>query len=304
MPVVDSDRIDNIYKSLQTLNVELDLDPLEFGPKRLNSKIGESRAMLSRCEQISLQVSHDLHWYRRRYRTALADHALRVQELLANDPDVRAGRSVTDREAVANMKLRSNQEAINRLHYAVEDLEAVMTVIRTKRADLKDTQGRLKDQLKVCQEELTLGSRWGSKGKNLNRPKASSAPPSIDDGVDESLDSLLDGAIHELSTRESVNADNIAAIAALTTSTIAEESDNTDLIGDESRARPSDFDEMAGFGLVSEDPRHVAGIQGNATSVAIEDALDNIPDVVHANPKMPSDEDLDSFLDMVSTSTP
>jgi hypothetical protein len=38
-----------------------------------------------------------------------------------------------------------------------------MTVIKAKRTDLKDLQGRLRDQLKLCQEQISLGQRWGSK---------------------------------------------------------------------------------------------------------------------------------------------
>jgi hypothetical protein len=38
-----------------------------------------------------------------------------------------------------------------------------MTVIKAKRTDLKDLQGRLRDQLKLCQEQIALGQRWGSK---------------------------------------------------------------------------------------------------------------------------------------------
>jgi hypothetical protein len=57
--------------------------------------------------------------------------------------------------------MRPEAEEIDRLTANVEDLEAVLTVVRTKRADLKDIQGRLKDQLKVCQEEISLGGRWG-----------------------------------------------------------------------------------------------------------------------------------------------
>ena len=45
----------------------------------------------------------------------------------------------------------------------LEDLEALMTVIKSKRADLKDIQGRIKDQINLCREEIGLGGRWGSK---------------------------------------------------------------------------------------------------------------------------------------------
>jgi hypothetical protein len=143
------------------MQVELDADPLDLGPKRLNGKIAECRGMLSRCERIFLDVSQHLHRYKRLHRAASADFKLRMRDLLTNDTEVRMGRNVTDREAIAANKLRTEAEEIDRLTANVEDLEAMLTVVRTKRADLKDIQGRLKDQLKVCQEEISLGGRWG-----------------------------------------------------------------------------------------------------------------------------------------------
>ena len=160
-PMLDPSHIEGMYTALGAMHVELDADPLEIGPKRLNAKIAECRGMLSRCEKIFLDVSQNLHRYKRLHRAVSADFKLRMRDLLTNDTEVRMGRNVTDREAIAANKLRGEAEEIDRLTACVEDLEAVLTVVRTKRADLKDIQGRLKDQLKVCQEEISLGGRWG-----------------------------------------------------------------------------------------------------------------------------------------------
>lgn len=193
-PLVDAKRIADIYDKLSTMHVELDADPLEFGPKRLNEKIAICRGILSRCEKVFLEVSQDLHWYKRSHRLATATYALKVQELLTNDPEVRAGRNLTDREAVAAVKLRGDKEHIDYLHNGLEDLEAVLGVVRTKRADLKDIQGRLKDQLKVCQEEISLGARWGSKARGEALTAKRNAVTKSDDQSDD-LDSLMDSVI-------------------------------------------------------------------------------------------------------------
>lgn len=195
-PLVDSNRIESFYGIIETMHVELDADPLEFGPKRMNEKIAAVRALLTKCERVSLEVSQDLHWYRRRHRLATAVFALKVQELLANDPEVRSGRNVTDREAIAGVKLRPDKEVIDRLNNAVEDLEAVLTVVKTKRADLKDIQARLKDQLKVCQEEISLGSRWGSR---RTPPKTQVAGGKgltvVKNGEETSLEDMMEGVL-------------------------------------------------------------------------------------------------------------
>ena len=187
-PSVDPDRFDAIYADLVGMQVSLDADPLVLGPKRLNSKIAECRAMLSRCERIFLDVSQDLHWYKREHRRTEADFKLEVQGLLTNDPEVRAGRNMADREAIAATKLRTSKELIDKLAFAVEDMDAILTVVRTKRADLKDISSRLRDQLKICQEEISLGSRWGTRSAGYSTAEI---PDRAAQGVDALLDSVL-----------------------------------------------------------------------------------------------------------------
>lgn len=159
----DSDRI---FTELGTLRVELDDDPLTFGPKRLNNKTAEVRRMLDRCETLFLDVSQKLQRVRRNLRMSETDLDLARKNLFANDPETRAGRSVSDREAIAAGKLEKEIRNVHELTLASEDLDAVLVVIKAKRADLKDTEGRLRDQIRLCSEEIGLGGRWGSKVPN------------------------------------------------------------------------------------------------------------------------------------------
>ena len=199
-PAVASDRIEGLYAALTVMQVDLDGDPLELGPKRLNGKIALCRGMLSQCEKIFLSVAQDLYRYKRSLRSASADFKLKVRELLTNDPEVRMGRNVTDREAIASNKLRSDAEEIDRLTACVEDLESVVMVVRVKRLDLKDIQGRLKDQLKVCQEEIGLGGRWGSSSPTLSRRTADPAGDSVMELLEDVLAKQASEEVSELST--------------------------------------------------------------------------------------------------------
>lgn len=154
---------DRVFDILGTLCVELDDDPLPYGPKRLNSKTAQIRRMLDRCEKLFLDISRRLQTTRRALRIGVADLDLAKKNLFANDPETRAGRSVSDREAIAAGKLAQEIQIVRNLTVATEDLDAVMTVIKAKRADLKDTEGRLRDQMRLCSEEIGLGGRWGSR---------------------------------------------------------------------------------------------------------------------------------------------
>ena len=153
---------DRIFEELGTLRVDLDDDPLAFGPKRLNKKVAEVRRMLDRCERIFLDVSQRLYATRRALRIATTEIDLAKKSLFANDPETRAGRSVADREAIASGKLSKSIRRMNELESSSLDLEQVLSAVKSKRADLKDTEGRLKDQVRLCQEELGLGHNWGS----------------------------------------------------------------------------------------------------------------------------------------------
>lgn len=176
-PSIDETYIQSIYSALAAMEVALDADPLVFGPKRLNGKVALCREHLSRCQQIYLQLSNDYQSYRRSLRQAQVDFDLQMQDLFANDPEVRTGRNVRDREAIAGTRLRKEREEIARMEADITDLDAVITVVKAKREDLKDIQGRIRDQVKLCQEEIGLGSRWGSQPAPGERvPNLDAAP--------------------------------------------------------------------------------------------------------------------------------
>jgi len=129
---VNGDTINEIYASLGGMEVELDSDPLAFGPKRLNSKVAETRGLLTQCEAIFLRISKDLHMLKREHRRTNTILTLKKTDLLANDPEVRAGRNLTDREAIATTKLIDEINGANSLELSIQDLEALMVVVKAK----------------------------------------------------------------------------------------------------------------------------------------------------------------------------
>jgi hypothetical protein len=161
--MIEQAYIDRIYERLTAMDVELDVDPIEFGPSRLNHKTSEVRGHLSSTEKIFMEVSHNLQKIKRDLLIKQTEYNIEQTQLIANDPHVRSGRSQKEREALAATRLVHIQSKINDLTLSSHDLEDLMTVIKAKRTDLKDLQGRLRDQLKLCQEQIALGQRWGSK---------------------------------------------------------------------------------------------------------------------------------------------
>lgn len=69
-----------------------------------------------------------------------------------------------------------------------------MTAIKSKRADLRDVQGRLRDQMRLCQEEVGLGGKWGSKA--VGSGPSLSSTPLIDTKALRELDAMFSGELH------------------------------------------------------------------------------------------------------------
>lgn len=160
---LDGDYLTHIFDELAKLEVQLDSDPLVYGPKRLNQKVALVRKMATQCERMFLDAAQKHAHYKRSQRAADLVLDMAMKHLLANDPEVRAGRAVSEREAIASGKLKTEVQDVAAAKQAIEDLEAVINVIKAKRSDLRDIQGRLRDQMRLCQEEIGLGNRWGSK---------------------------------------------------------------------------------------------------------------------------------------------
>ncbi len=204
LPEITVNVVESVFRRLSTMEVELDADPLLYGPKRLNGKVAEARGMLTECESIFLDVSLWLQKYRAAHRTMETEMDLAKKHLYANDPEVRAGRNVADRDALATMKLRDQARSLSSVAQSQSDLEAMLTVVKAKRADLKDVQGRLRDQMKLCHEEISLGGRWGSK------PAPGTKAPDLDEAPNVDKKTLKD--LHEMFTGDRAAEPDLAAI--------------------------------------------------------------------------------------------
>ncbi len=190
LPEITNEVVESLYSILLGMEVELDADPLQYGPKRLNSKVAKARGMLTECESVYLKVSLWLQKYRSAHRTLELELDIQMKHLFANDPEVRAGRNVADRQALATMKLQDGVRELSNVTRAQENLEYLVTAIKSKKSDLRDVQGRIRDQIKLCQEELGLGQQWGSK------PPPGTKAPNLDEAPKGDRTTLRD--LHEM----------------------------------------------------------------------------------------------------------
>ncbi len=177
---VSEDRLSEIYGELRTMDVDLDSDPIELGPRRFNNKVAETRSLLSRLDQIFLQVSEDLHFYQKRANAKKTIYELKKKEALVNNPTVRNGRSQAERESLAEFDLMDEIKEIAAHESCIFDLEAILKVIKSKRTDLKDIQSRMRDQLKLIEHDITMGAQWGSRNDFGSRTTQAYQDPNED----------------------------------------------------------------------------------------------------------------------------
>ncbi len=295
-PALEDGAMDHIYEELGKLGVQLDADPLTFGPKHLNGKIAQVRAQLDICESIFLQASHDLHRFNTAHRAVNTTWQVKKDWYLANDPETRAGRNVSTQEAVANVKLAGLVTRVHTLGAGVEDLKAAIVVIKAKRADLKDAASRLRDQIKLCQEEIGLGSRWGSKQPGAPDLTPSGTVPDVE-RIDAVL-GALDGEIHLTEQSDKPVLRRPAHMAEP-----EEEEEETPLADISPWGMPHDEVDKA-FGTVVPEPEETKEdltllLKPNATADEVDGFLDlPIEAVKPPNREGVSDEDLDAVLNL------
>ena len=304
LPDIDDAYIRLVFDNLSNMQVDLDGDPLVFGPKRLNAKVAQCREHLSRCQQIYLQLADHLHQLARASRQAKLDFDIKAQDLLANDPEVKSQRAIRDREAVVSSKLRVERETNHLIETAITDLESVIMVVKAKREDLKDIQGRIRDQVKLCQEEIALGSKWGSApppGVRMDldvRPRVDTTALSHFNDVVGGLDG--ESSISDLSSfvrDELVARGEPAPVAPVTSVEEEEEFDLDAMLGATKEPTPAPV-------VVQMAPLAAAVFAAVDAALAEEPfVLPAVESTAPAHSPTATDVEVDSFLGSVDTST-
>lgn len=191
------------HETIANLGVTLDSDPLSYGPKRINEKIAECRRQIDKVVNLILSVSSTLRGVKGAARISREEYELKFRELLTSDPVVRSGSSLVDRKATADLRIGEFRHRAEALESLSSDLEDLLTAVKIRKDDLRNTQQQLKEQVNVCREEISLGGRWGSKSFVPSTP--SSMPSKFGTGTSdqnpdvEDVERLMDESLRDLS---------------------------------------------------------------------------------------------------------
>lgn len=161
---MNEERAAEIVDRISEMEIELDYDPIQRGPKFLNNQIAQCRNYINEvqnfareCQMLLRKLEHDL-------RVGKTDYELQFNDLMANDPEIKSLRtnSKADREAVACTRLQAEQRSINDLQLSLVDIGHIVTIITAKLHELKDVNRDIRLQRQLIQSEIETGAMWGN----------------------------------------------------------------------------------------------------------------------------------------------
>jgi len=161
---MDDQRVDEVFERIAEMDLELDYDPIERGPKFLNNMVAKCRNFTNEVQRFARECQMYLRTIERELRTLEADFEIQYNDLLSNDPEIISmrGLSRADREALARTKLQEEVERINTLQLALTDAGHVETVIDSKLRELRDVNRDIRLQKQLIQSEIETGAMWGN----------------------------------------------------------------------------------------------------------------------------------------------
>ena len=119
-------RIADIYEELAEIHVELDPDPLEYGPERITLKFADIDKHSQRMTQIELQLVQDIHTFKKSLAEERVVYDAKKFKLMATDPRIKAEKSRPEREAAAIRFLEEDTTKVRNMENFIADLEIVL----------------------------------------------------------------------------------------------------------------------------------------------------------------------------------
>jgi hypothetical protein len=187
---VSPERIDQVYKELATLTVDLVSDPASLGPPYLQDLIFKIRGYLNRVSLFTSEVYWELHQLEMDLAAYEAAYQVSSDDLLATDKRVTMLPNLRDRVAMINHILKEDRSKITTCSRAIKELKLVNRVIRHRHQELESTVSSIRMQRSLIVSSIKTGSFYGDEGEEP-RKGTKSLKPMPDD--DESLLNWLEG---------------------------------------------------------------------------------------------------------------
>jgi hypothetical protein len=211
---VEQKYVDELYREIGTLRVELEPDPTVMGARYIQQVTSKCRNYLNKVSQhrvLLSKIRRDLMVKIAGEETALSiekDHLLAENDTVQRQPNIR------DREAVVNTMLRAQVQSIANKKRDLLDVETVDKAVKLVHDELIRTATEIKVQRSLLFSDRISGSGYGDES-----PTSSSAPPAQEhaDINENELENLMKGSVPlvPVTTPEDEDPDLIAALAGI-----------------------------------------------------------------------------------------
>jgi hypothetical protein len=193
--MIDDDRINAIFKEMDTYILELANDPSALGPRYFQDNIATCRNYLNRVSLVVTELNREKLLMSGELRKLESAYEMDFDRLLSTDEAVKRLANIDDRKATVNHVLREDRKKIETLRANLKALEAVMRVVTHRNRELHATMNAIKDQRRLMQTEIDTGSFYGDE-----RTRSGGSPTGpvgvIDLGLNESeISAMLDDAV-------------------------------------------------------------------------------------------------------------
>jgi len=160
--LLDISWIEEAQEGLTEMFIDLDEDPIAGGIRRIVGKTAQARNMITAVQRAISTTMIKRMEVNRAYQLLKSRFEMLVNQQLVTEPEMQKFKNVTERKALAHMKLKDDWDNLSQHEMTVAIIDDFLSLLKTKSQDLKDIQMRLRDQYKMCSDESqSLGIRWG-----------------------------------------------------------------------------------------------------------------------------------------------
>jgi hypothetical protein len=211
---VEQSYVDQLYRDISVLRIELEPDPTILGARYIQSVTSKCRNYLNKVSLIRIQLNQK----KRNLMMQIAgeETALTIEKsrLLAEDDTVKRGSNIADREAIANTMLRQQINHISTMKMDLLDIDTVDKAVKMAHDELIRTSQEIKVQRSLLFSDRISGAGYGDE----TPISGGSQPPSAAADINENeLENLMKGSVPLIKdpAPEEEDPDLLAALASI-----------------------------------------------------------------------------------------
>lgn len=161
MDELDEDKIDAIFDRCEEIEISLNEDPIQMGPKYLNEMVAITRNYMNEVQKYEREIIRQKCALERILNKKTTEYEMRSNDLMSNNEEVRSQSSVSDRKAKVASILSDLNTEIKELESRLTDLGHAESYVSSKIRELRDVNRDIRLQKRLIEDEITVGAHWG-----------------------------------------------------------------------------------------------------------------------------------------------